>query len=99
MQKALSIIESITREAKSGLIYRGTVKRLMDFGAFIEIFPGTEGLCHISEIANSKTKQVSDVLREGDEVNVAVLNIDKDGKIRLSRRAAIGKECGEMISF
>ena len=99
MKKAISIIESITREAKSGLIYRGTVKRLMDFGAFIEIFPGTEGLCHISEIANSKTKQVSDVLREGDEVNVAVLNIDKDGKIRLSRRAAIGKECGEMISF
>lgn len=98
MKKATSIIEDIVREAKVGLIYQGLVKRLMDFGAFIEIFPGTEGLCHISELSDARIKMVSDVLQEGDVVNVAVLNIDREGKIRLSRRLALGKNHGEMIN-
>ncbi|MBL4819235.1 MAG: polyribonucleotide nucleotidyltransferase [Deltaproteobacteria bacterium] len=97
LQKALRIIEDITREAEIGLIYRGLVKRIMDFGAFVEIFPGTEGLCHISELSEKRVNQVSDVLQEGDEVNIAVMNIDREGKIRLSRKRAAGKEPGERI--
>ena len=99
LKKALRIIEDITKEAEIGVVYRGLVKRLMDFGAFVELFPGTEGLCHISELAETRVNNVSDVLQEGDEVNVVVLSIDREGKIRLSRKRARGKEPGEKINL
>jgi polyribonucleotide nucleotidyltransferase len=99
LTKAMRLIEDITREAEVGMVYRGLVKRLMDFGAFVELFPGTEGLCHVSELAEKRVEQISDVLQEGDEVNVAVLSIDREGKIRLSRRKALGKEPGERIQI
>jgi polyribonucleotide nucleotidyltransferase len=99
LKKALRIIEDITKEAEIGVVYRGLVKRLMDFGAFVELFPGTEGLVHVSELADTRVNQVSDVLQEGDEVNIVVLSIDREGKIRLSRKRAIGKEPGEKITL
>ncbi len=99
LKKAMRIIEDITKEAEIGVVYRGLVKRLMDFGAFVELFPGTEGLVHVSELADTRVNQVSDVLQEGDEVNVVVLSIDREGKIRLSRKRAIGKEPGEKINL
>ncbi|MEI6805098.1 MAG: polyribonucleotide nucleotidyltransferase [Myxococcaceae bacterium] len=99
LKKAMRIIEDITKEAEIGVVYRGLVKRLMDFGAFVELFPGTEGLCHVSELADTRVNQVSDILQEGDEVNVVVLAIDREGKIRLSRKRAIGKEPGEKINL
>lgn len=97
VKKAIRIIEDLTREAEVNRVYKGIVRRLMDFGAFVELFPGTEGLCHISELADARVNNVSDVLQEGDEVNVAVLSIDRDGKIRLSRKRAMGKQAGDTI--
>ncbi len=94
---AVKIIEDLTREAELNRVYKGLVRRVLDFGAFVELFPGTEGLVHISELSDKRVEQVTDVLQEGDEVNVAVLNIDRDGKIRLSRKRAMGKKPGEMI--
>lgn len=94
---AVKIIEDLTREAQINRVYKGLVRRVLDFGAFVELFPGTEGLCHISELSDKRVEQVTDVLQEGDEVNVVVLNIDRDGKIRLSRKRAMGKKPGEMI--
>jgi polyribonucleotide nucleotidyltransferase len=73
-----------------GKIYRGTVKKIVDFGAFVEILPGTEGLVHISQLSKERVKSVTDVLHEGEEVMVKVLEIDKQGKIRLSRKDALG---------
>ena len=75
-----------------GKIYRGTVKKIVDFGAFVEILPGTEGLLHISQIAKERIYKVTDVLQEGDEVMVKVLEMDKSGKIRLSRKEALDAE-------
>ena len=97
VRKATQIIEDLTKEAEVNRVYKGLVKRVVDFGAFIEIFPGTEGLCHISEIADNRINQITDVLQEGDEVNVAVLSIDREGKIRLSRKRALGKTPGELV--
>jgi polyribonucleotide nucleotidyltransferase len=94
---AVKIIEGLTREAEINRVYKGLVRKVLDFGAFVELFPGTEGLCHISEISDKRVEKVTDVLQEGDEVNVAVLNIDRDGKIRLSRKKAVGKKPGDMI--
>ncbi len=88
-QKAIAIIKKLTQEAEIGKIYMGKVKKIMDFGAFVEIFPGTEGLVHISQLAEERTKNVRDILKEGDEVPVKVLDVDKDGKIRLSRKEAL----------
>jgi len=82
----------LTEEAEVGKIYRGTVKKIVDFGAFVEILPGTEGLLHISQIAKERIAKVTDVLQEGDEVMVKVLEVDKSGKIRLSRKEALGAE-------
>jgi polyribonucleotide nucleotidyltransferase len=73
-----------------GKIYRGIVKKIVDFGAFVEILPGTEGLVHISQLSKERVKQVTDILQEGEEVLVKVLEIDKQGKIRLSRKDAMG---------
>jgi polyribonucleotide nucleotidyltransferase len=95
---AVKIIEDLTREAEINRVYKGLVRRVLDFGAFVELFPGTEGLVHISELSEKRVEQVTDVLQEGDEVNVVVLNIDRDGKIRLSRKRAMGKKPGEVVS-
>lgn len=90
-QKALAIIKELTQEAEVGKIYLGKVRKIMDFGAFVEIFPGTDGLVHISQISEERVKDVKDVLKEGDEVLVKVLEVDRQGKIRLSRKEALGK--------
>ncbi|MGC8578571.1 MAG: polyribonucleotide nucleotidyltransferase [bacterium] len=89
MTQALQMIKSLTQEAEIGKIYRGKVKKITDFGAFVEIFPGTEGLVHISQLADRKVKRVEDIVREGEEIPVKVLDIDKEGRIRLSLREAL----------
>lgn len=91
--KAMEIINGIVAEAEVGKIYLGKVKRIVDFGAFVEILPGTEGLLHISQISERRITKVTDELHEGDEVLVKVIEIDRQGKIRLSRKEAMrGKE-------
>jgi len=90
--RAVAMVKWLTEEAEVGKIYRGTVKKIVDFGAFVEILPGTEGLLHISQIAKERIAKVTDVLQEGDEVMVKVLEVDKQGKIRLSRKEALGTE-------
>ncbi len=90
-QKAIAIIKELTQEAEVGKIYLGKVRKIMDFGAFVEIFPGTDGLVHISQLSEERVKDVKDVLKEGDEVLVKVLEVDRQGKIRLSRKEALGK--------
>jgi polyribonucleotide nucleotidyltransferase len=91
-QKLMERIEDITQEAKVGKIYKGVVKTIKDFGAFVEILPGTDGLVHISELADKRVNKVTDILKEGDEVTVKVLEIDSRGKIRLSRKAVLAEE-------
>jgi polyribonucleotide nucleotidyltransferase len=89
MKKAIDRINSITAEAEVGKIYKGKVRKVMDFGAFVEILPGTDGLVHISQLANHRVAKVTDVVNEGDEIHVKVLEVDpKSGKIRLSLREA-----------
>ncbi len=82
-------IKAITEEAEIGKVYTGTVQKIVDFGAFVEIMPGTDGLVHISELDTKRVENVTDVLKEGDTVKVKVLNIDQRGKIRLSRKALL----------
>jgi polyribonucleotide nucleotidyltransferase len=89
VQQAIDIIQGICKEVEVGRVHLGKVKKVVDFGAFVEIMPGTEGLLHISQIAEERTRRVEDVLREGDQVLVKVLEVDPSGKIRLSRRAAL----------
>jgi polyribonucleotide nucleotidyltransferase len=89
MQRAIDRIRGLTAEAEVGKIYRGTVRRVVDFGAFVEIMPGTDGLVHISQLANERVRQVTDVVHEGDVIDVKVLEVDKSGKIRLSRKEAL----------
>ena len=88
-QKAIQMIREITQEAEIGALYVGVVKRIVDFGAFVEIFPGTDGLIHISHLAHERVEKVTDVLHEGDEVLVRVIDVDRSGKIRLSRKEAL----------
>ncbi|MBA2321548.1 MAG: polyribonucleotide nucleotidyltransferase [Deltaproteobacteria bacterium] len=88
-EKAIQMIREITQEAEIGALYVGVVKRIADFGAFVEIFPGTDGLIHISHLAKERVERVTDVVNEGDEVLVRVIDIDKAGKIRLSRKDAL----------
>jgi polyribonucleotide nucleotidyltransferase len=88
-KKAMDIISSITAEVELGKIYPGKVKRIVDFGAFVEVLPGTEGLLHISQISDKRIAKVTDELSEGDEVLVKVIEIDKLGRIRLSRKEAM----------
>jgi polyribonucleotide nucleotidyltransferase len=90
--KLLARIEDITEEAKVGKIYDGIVKTIKDFGAFVEVLPGTDGLVHISELAEERVNKVTDILKEGDHVRVKVLEIDQRGKIRLSRKAVLAEE-------
>ena len=91
-EAAKSMIRTVTTDPEIGGIYLGNVKRIVDFGAFIEIRPGQEGLCHISELEEGRVNKVTDVLKEGEEVMVKVLDIDRQGKIKLSRRGAFGKK-------
>lgn len=93
---AKRLIEGLTAEAEIGAVYQGVVTRVVDFGAFVEVLPGTDGLVHISELENKRVENVSDILSEGDEVIVKVLNIDPTGKIRLSRKAAFGVDPSEV---
>lgn len=85
-------VREITEEPEIGKIYLGTVQKIVDFGAFVEIVPGTDGLVHISELDNKRVEKVSDILKEGEQVKVKVLNIDNRGKIRLSRKALLNEE-------
>ena len=87
---AIKMIRDLTSEAEEGKLYMGTVKKIMDFGAFVEIFAGTDGLVHISELDTERVKNVSDVLKEGDRVLVKCIGVDKQGKIKLSRKEALG---------
>lgn len=89
---ALKMIGDITMEPEVGQIYEGTVVRVMDFGAFVQILPGTDGLCHISQLATHRVSSVSDIVKEGDKLRVKVLEINRDGKIRLSHKAIIEEE-------
>ncbi|OJT25979.1 polyribonucleotide nucleotidyltransferase [Archangium sp. Cb G35] len=91
VKAAIAMIQALTREAEIGKIYTGTVRKIAEFGAFVELFPGTDGLIHISELSDKRVKSVSDVLNEGDEVLVKVISIDKTGKIRLSRKEAMAE--------
>ena len=88
-KKAIEMVQKIVAEAEVGKIYKGTVRKIVDFGAFVEIFPGTDGLIHISQLAPERVRRVTDILKEGDEVMVKVLEIDRQGKIRLSRKEAL----------
>jgi polyribonucleotide nucleotidyltransferase len=88
-QKAVEMVQRIAAEAEIGKIYKGTVRKIVEFGAFVEILPGTDGLVHISQLAPERVRKVTDVLKEGDEVMVKVLEIDRQGKIRLSRKEAL----------
>jgi polyribonucleotide nucleotidyltransferase len=99
IEKAKRLIEGLTAEAEIGAVYQGIVTRVADFGAFVEILPGTDGLCHISELENRRVDQVTDVLQEGDEVVVKVINIDQTGRIRLSRKAAFGVDPSDVLNM
>ncbi len=90
-RRAVEMVQRITAEAEIGKIYKGTVRKIVDFGAFVEILPGTDGLVHISQLAPERVRRVADVLKEGDEVLVKVLEIDKQGKIKLSRKEALAE--------
>lgn len=88
-KKAIAIINSICAEAEVGRVYKGRVVRIMDFGAFVEVLPNTQGLLHISEISHDRIRNVTDVLSEGDEVDVKVIDIDRAGRVKLSRKAIL----------
>ncbi len=95
VKRALAIIEGLVAEPEVGRVYRGTVRRLTDFGAFIEILPNTEALLHVSEMAHERVEAPSDVLAEGEEVEVKVISVERDGKIRLTRRELLPFPEGE----
>lgn len=94
-ERAIAMIKALTEEAEVGKIYMGTVKRIVDFGAFVEILPGLDGLVHISQLENRRVTRVTDILKEGDVVPVKVIDIDKNGKIRLSRKDALEESGGQ----
>ncbi|HEY1815196.1 MAG TPA: polyribonucleotide nucleotidyltransferase [Kofleriaceae bacterium] len=89
IEQAQALISGLTMEPEVGLFYNGIVKKIVEIGAFVEILPGTDGLLHISEVAKERIRAVEDVLSEGDEVIVKCIKVDRDGKIRLSRREAL----------
>ncbi len=88
-RRAIQMIERLTEVPEVGKVYTGTVRRVEAYGAFVEIMPGTDGLVHISELAPYRVREVSDLVKEGDELTVKVINIDEGGKVRLSRKAVI----------
>jgi polyribonucleotide nucleotidyltransferase len=97
-QAAVRIVRELTQEAEIGQIYLGTVRKIMDFGAFIEIFPGTDGLLHISQISDKRVNKVTDEFQEGDQLLVKVLEVDRNGRIRLSHKEAIREREAAKIS-
>jgi polyribonucleotide nucleotidyltransferase len=94
MKEALALVQRSTEEAEVGKIYLGRVTKTTDFGAFVQILPGLEGMVHISELSDKRVERVEDVVREQDEILVKVVSIDRQGKVRLSRREALGKQVG-----
>jgi polyribonucleotide nucleotidyltransferase len=95
-EKAQEIIKRLTSDVEVGAIYMGKVTRLMNFGAFVEVLPGKEGLVHISQLAKDRVAKVEDVVSVGDEIMVKVTEIDKQGRVNLSRKAVlIGEEAGQ----
>jgi len=90
-RRAVQMIKDLTQEPEIGKLYLGTVRKIMEFGAFVEIYPGTDGLIHISELANRRVARVEDVVQEGDEVLVKVIGLER-GKVKLSRKEAIADE-------
>jgi polyribonucleotide nucleotidyltransferase len=93
-QRAITMIQELTATPELDKAYLGRVERITDFGAFIEIMPGVDGLLHVSEIANYRVKDVRDELKEGEQIMVKVINIDPSGKVRLSRKALLGPDEG-----
>jgi polyribonucleotide nucleotidyltransferase len=93
-QLAKSKIEAITAEVEVGKVYDGTVVRLLDFGAIVNIMPGRDGLLHVSQIANERVNNVADYVKEGQSVRVKVLETDERGKIRLSMKALLEQSAG-----
>jgi len=94
VQRAIDIVKGLTQEPEIGTIYKGTVKSMREFGAFIEILPNKEGLLHVSEMAWVRVRAPEDICKEGDEIEVKVVNVDREGKIRLSRRELLPKPEG-----
>jgi polyribonucleotide nucleotidyltransferase len=94
IEQAQALISGLTMEPEVGQFYNGIVKKIVEIGAFVEIMPGTDGLLHISEVAKERIRAVEDVLNEGDEVIVKCIKVDRDGKIRLSRREALDANPG-----
>ena len=90
--KAVALVQEITAEAEVGAVYEGTVARIVDFGAFVNILPGKDGLVHISQIANERVENVSDHLKEGQVVRVKVLDVDQRGRIKLSIKELLEDE-------
>lgn len=91
-EEAIEIIKDLTREPVVGEVYLGVVSKVTDFGCFVTILPGTDGLCHISELAEGRVENVEDIVREGEELIVKVVGLERGGKIRLSRKEALGLE-------
>ena len=91
MEKAKYRVEGSVGEAEIGKIYKGVVKTIKDFGCFVEIMPGQEGMVHISELADYRVKSVEDICKVGDQITVKVIDIDDRGRIRLSRKAALAE--------
>jgi polyribonucleotide nucleotidyltransferase len=91
-QKAVTMINEICAEAELGKTYKGKVVKITDFGAFVEVLPNTQGLLHISEISHERVRNVTDVLAEGDQIEVKVMDIDRSGRIKLSRKAVLEKK-------
>jgi len=90
--KAIGIIQDLVQDVEVGKVYMGKVKKIMDFGAFVEILPGTDGLVHISQICDRRIQKVSDEISEGDEIMVKVIDVDRNGKVKLSRKEAMRDE-------
>ena len=95
LKQAQDFIKGLTMEPEVGVYYTGIVKRVVEFGAFVEVMPGTDGLVHISELSEERVRKVTDVLEEGDEVVVKCIKVDRDGKVRLSRKEAIADDPDE----
>jgi len=91
-QKAIDIIQELTASPELNKTYMGRVQRITDFGAFVEIMPGIDGLLHVSEIANHRVKDVRDELQDGERILVKVINVDPSGKVRLSRKALLQEQ-------
>lgn len=95
LEKAIKMVKDLTTDPEVGQIYSGVVKRIVDFGAFVEILPNRDGLLHISEINHRRIENITDVLKEGDTIEVKVLEVDRQGKVRLSRKVLLESPAGE----